>query len=92
MEYSGLDHYVILVQPLPAPQDNVTFVVDVGFGGTGLLRPLLLADGSAGNPQVLNSDLIGGWVWGSYPPERHRVVPGSFPASSLGIVALSLSA
>lgn len=85
MEYSGLNHYVILVQPLPAPHANVTFIVDVGFGGTGLLRPLLLADGSTGTPQDLDVDAMkGGWTWGSCPPERHRVVPGFFPSSSLG--------
>ncbi|VDB90491.1 unnamed protein product [Peniophora sp. CBMAI 1063] len=83
MVYSGLDHYVILVQPLPAPRDNITFVVDVGFGGTGLVRPLLLADASAGDPQAFDTDLKGGWVWGSYPPERHRILQGSFPESSL---------
>ncbi|KAI0034536.1 cysteine proteinase [Vararia minispora EC-137] len=79
--YSALHHLVLLVQPHPAPLAAVTYVVDVGFGGTGTLRPVLLADGSAGTPQRVpradtssDDELVGGWVWGAYPPERHRVV------------------
>lgn len=66
-------------------------MIDVGFGGTGPIRLLLLADGSNGDKQfVVEDDGEGqsvpraGWVWGTYPPERHRLVRGALPESSLG--------
>ena len=62
-------------------------MVDVGFGGTGPIRPLLLADGGEGEKQLAPEEHVdgrAGWVWGTYPPERHRLVRGALPGSSLG--------
>ncbi|KAH8091710.1 cysteine proteinase [Cristinia sonorae] len=85
-EYTPLSHAILLVQPHPAPNDRVTYLVDVGFGGTGPLRPILLGDGSQNVPQKDGKhELSPGWVWGTYPPERHRLVPGAFLDSSLEI-------
>ncbi|KAH9840855.1 cysteine proteinase [Rhodofomes roseus] len=91
--YSAPHHLVLLVQPHnpSSPLGNVTYMVDVGFGGTGPVRPILLADGSASNQQrtaddgELDEECVtnGGWVWGTYPPERHRLVCGALPGSSL---------
>jgi len=96
--YSAPHHLVLLVQPhnSSASHGNVTYMVDVGFGGTGPVRPILLADGSAGLKQRTPEDhggdheeldgestTTGGWVWGTYPPERHRLVRGALPDSSL---------
>lgn len=93
-EYTSMSHLVLFVQPHPAPYDRITYLVDVGFGGTGPLRPILLADGAENNAQRTGQDGIfsGGWEWGSYPPEKHRLVPGSYMNSSLGehsVLALS---
>ena len=68
-------------------------MVDVGFGGTGPIRPILLADGGEGHQQLTpdvdrdggrHTEPRAGWVWGTYPPERHRLVRGTLPGSSLG--------
>jgi len=90
LEYSALSHLVLLVQPHSALHECITYLVDVGFGGTGPLRPILLADGSASQPQqssvVIGGGVFsGGWVWGTYPPERHRLIPGAFLNSSLEV-------
>ena len=92
LEYTHLSHLVLLVQPHPAPYDRVTYLVDVGFGGTGPVRPILLADGSSDLPQETGPEgnFAGGWVWGSYPPQRHRIVRGAFMKSSLGEFIFSL--
>ncbi|KAH9929223.1 uncharacterized protein B0H18DRAFT_998311 [Fomitopsis serialis] len=95
--YSAPHHLVLLVQPHDAsgPHGNMTYMVDVGFGGTGPVRPILLADGSSGLKQRTPEDgdhndpdgestATGGWIWGTYPPERHRLVRGALPDSSLG--------
>lgn len=84
-----MSHLVILVQPHPAPHERVTYLVDVGFGGTGPLRPILLAAGDVDKRQETGGvdgrgPFVGGWEWGTYPPERHRLVPGAFLNSSLG--------
>lgn len=72
-QHGPLTHLVILVQPLAG--SNQTYVVDVGYGGSGGIRPLLLTDMSESDAH---------WVWGTFPPERHRVVRAAHPASSLG--------
>ncbi|TCD71687.1 N-terminal acetyltransferase [Steccherinum ochraceum] len=85
-EYTSMSHLVIFVQPHPKPYERVTYLVDVGFGGTGPLRPILLAAGDVdeGERQVTTEGAFkGGWEWGTYPPERHRIVPGAFLNSSL---------
>lgn len=91
MVYTPLSHLTILVQPYEGDDACRTYLVDLGFGGRGPLRPVLLADGSEGHAQNAPGDGTrsnvnewrGGWVWGSFPPERHRVVRGSFLDSSL---------
>ncbi|TFY82414.1 hypothetical protein EWM64_g1604 [Hericium alpestre] len=86
-EYTAQLHLVLLVQPHRIPHELITYAVDVGFGGTGPVRPILLADGGTEECQHLaagaSDEWRGGWVWGSSPPERHRIVRGSYPASSL---------
>ncbi|TCD71695.1 N-terminal acetyltransferase [Steccherinum ochraceum] len=85
LEYTALHHLVIFVQPHPEPYERVTYLVDVGFGGTGPMRPILFAsgEGNAGRQVTKEGDFKGGWEWGTYPPERHRIVPGAFMDSSL---------
>ncbi|KAI0315625.1 cysteine proteinase [Amylostereum chailletii] len=90
VEYTPFSHLVLLVQPHQAPHANATYLVDVGFGGTGPVRPILLADGGTDVPQRVDDtggsgEWSGGWVWGSYPPERHRVVRGAYAGSSLEV-------
>lgn len=100
--YTTLAHMTILVQPYSAHSLlNVTFVVDMGFGGLGPMRPILFADGSDGDEQKLPSTKVetmlnyeprsckGGWVWGTFPPARHRIVKGAHYSSSLGEPPLS---
>jgi hypothetical protein len=85
--YSGFLHLILLVQPHAAPHADVTYLIDVGLGGTGPIRPILFSDGSSGNPQRGLSTAgatAGGWVWGAYPPERHRILRGTFTDGSLG--------
>jgi hypothetical protein len=91
--YTTLSHMLLLVQPFTATDPalgRVTFVVDVGFAGLlGPLRPILLSDGeeTKGDEQRVEEEkkrLSGGWVWGTFPPVRHRVVRGAYPGSSLG--------
>lgn len=93
--YTNQSHMLLLVQPYPKSDPllgNVTFVVDVGFAGLlGPLRPILLDDGEgAGEQQIPPSagtnaaEIRRGWVWGTFPPVRHRVVKGAHYASSLG--------
>ena len=68
--YTPQHHMVLLVQP--HPQSNTTYVVDTSFGGGGPLRPILLSD----RPEDI--------VFGALPGERHRVLRGAYPESSLG--------
>ncbi|KAI0772207.1 cysteine proteinase [Irpex lacteus] len=92
--YTNQSHMLLLVQSYPQSDPllgNVTFVVDVGFAGLlGPLRPILLDDGEgAGEQQIPPSagtnaaESRRGWVWGTLPPVRHRVVKGAHYASSL---------
>ncbi|KAI0086889.1 hypothetical protein BDY19DRAFT_957182 [Irpex rosettiformis] len=78
--YTNQSHMLILVQPYPQSNPhlgNATFVVDISFAGLlGPIRPILLADGTGEEEK-------GGWVWGTFPPVRHRVVKGAHYASSL---------
>ncbi|THH18820.1 hypothetical protein EW146_g2217, partial [Bondarzewia mesenterica] len=70
--YSPLSHLVLFVQPYP--HSNETYIVDLGFGGSGPLRPILFSDGEEHPEDV---------VWGSLPPERHRIVRAAYPSSSI---------
>lgn len=90
----------LLVQPYSdAALANITYVADMGFGGPGPVRPILFADGGDGGEQQLpttdvdalndesrssRSQCKGGWVWGTFPPARHRVIRGAHYSSSLG--------
>lgn len=60
-------------------------MIDVGFGGVGPVRPIMLAEATEDVPQKTGQqgEWAAGWVWGTYPPERHRLVRGAF-AGSLG--------
>ncbi|ESK90329.1 arylamine n-acetyltransferase 1 [Moniliophthora roreri MCA 2997] len=67
--YTPLVHMVLFVQPLP--EKNTTYLVDVGFGGGGPVRPLLL------------SDAEDNFVMGGTSTERHRLRRGEHPNSTL---------
>lgn len=69
VDFQGLTHMVMFVQPGDA---NQTWLVDVGFGGSGLARPMLLSDAE---------DNV---ILGATPSERHRLVRKVLPMSSLG--------
>ena len=71
--YTPLSHLVLFVQP--HPHSTETYVVDVGFGGSGPIRPMLLSDSNEHPDDI---------VWGSLPPERHRMVRAGYPTGSLG--------
>jgi len=66
--FTALSHMVIFVQPFES--SNQTYVVDIGFGSTGLARPILLFD---------VEDNI---VMGMNPTEKHRLTRGPHPLSS----------
>ncbi|KAF6742559.1 arylamine N-acetyltransferase 1 [Ephemerocybe angulata] len=63
-------HMLVFVQPFD--DSTETYVVDVGFGGSGLTRPIPLTDGS------------GSQTRGAGPTETHRLVKDPFSRSSLG--------
>jgi hypothetical protein len=65
---TSLSHMVIFIQPYE--DSNQTYLVDVGFGSTGLARPMLLSDAE---------DNI---VMGTNPTEMHRLIRGPHPLSS----------
>ncbi|KAJ7599469.1 hypothetical protein C8J56DRAFT_769353 [Mycena floridula] len=67
--YSPLTHQLLLVQP--SLDDKITYIVDVGYGGPGLTRPILLLD---------SPDNI---VMGATPTQWHRVTRGVRDDSSL---------
>ncbi|KAF9466852.1 hypothetical protein BDZ94DRAFT_1157039 [Collybia nuda] len=69
--FTSLSHMVIFVQPIQ--DSNETYVVDVGFGSTGLARPILLSDA---NDNV---------VMGTWSTEKHRLTRSPHPSSSLEI-------
>lgn len=68
--YTSLVHMVIFVQPLE--NSNITYLVDVGCGGSGPTRPILL------------SDVVDNIVMGTSPTERHRLTRGAHPDSIVG--------
>ncbi|ESK91089.1 arylamine n-acetyltransferase 1 [Moniliophthora roreri MCA 2997] len=64
--FTPTTHLVLFVQPIPG--SNVTYLVDVGFGGTVPVRPILLEEGNV--------------VEGATPTEKHRLSKGFIPGSS----------
>lgn len=68
--YTPLGHMLILCQPVVG--SNITYLLDAWFGGSGLVRPILLSDAS---------DNI---VLGTTPTEKHRLTRGKRLDSSLG--------
>jgi arylamine N-acetyltransferase len=68
--FSAMTHMVIFVQ-LDA-DSNITYLVDVGCGGSGPTMPILLSD---------DKDNI---VMGTASTERHRLRKGSYSESSTG--------
>ena len=58
---------IIFVQP--EEDSNVTYLVDVGFGGFGLTRPILLSEDSV--------------IFGTTPTEQHRLARRARDDSSL---------
>ncbi|KAK1232758.1 hypothetical protein PQX77_004083 [Marasmius sp. AFHP31] len=75
-EFTPQTHMVLLVQPIP--ESNTTYLVDVGFGGSGTVRPLLLSDAD---------DSV---VDGATPTEKHRLRKGVLPGSSTGQIVWKL--
>lgn len=69
-QYTALEHMIILLQI--DGHDDRTYLVDVGFGGSGLARPILL---SKADDNV---------VEGTTPTEKHRLRRGAQPLTSLG--------
>ncbi|KAF9524917.1 arylamine N-acetyltransferase 1 [Crepidotus variabilis] len=67
--YTTLSHEVIFVQPVP--QSNTTYLVDIGFGSAGLVRPILLSN------QESNE------VHGVCSSELHRLTRAPFELSSI---------
>ncbi|KAG6832917.1 hypothetical protein H0H92_004801 [Tricholoma furcatifolium] len=67
--YTALSHMIIFVQP--GDESNVTYLVDVGCGGSGPTRPILL---SASEDNI---------VMGTSPTEKHRLTRGAHPESRL---------
>ncbi|KAJ2932444.1 hypothetical protein H1R20_g4670, partial [Candolleomyces eurysporus] len=67
--YGAQLHMVVFVQPFE--DSSETYVVDVGFGGSGLVRPIPLVSGDSSE------------VVGVGPAEFHRLVKEPFPQSSL---------
>lgn len=68
-KYFSFVHMVLFVQPMNDCSD--TYLVDVGCGGNGLSRPILLSC----DPHNV--------VTGVSPTEKHRLTRGSRPQSSL---------
>ncbi|KAL0566128.1 hypothetical protein V5O48_015889 [Marasmius crinis-equi] len=68
-DFTPQTHMVLLVQPIA--DSNATYMVDVGFGGSGIVRPLLLSD---------TEDNV---ITGTTPSEKHRLRKGSLPGTSI---------
>ncbi|KAJ8082770.1 hypothetical protein PM082_008626 [Marasmius tenuissimus] len=75
-EFTPQQHMVLFVQPVP--ESNTTYLVDVGFGGSGIVRPMLLSDAD---------DNV---VDGATPTEKHRLRKGVLPGSSTGQIVWKL--
>lgn len=69
----SLTHMVLFVQPFEG--SNLTYLVDVGFSGAGLCRPLLLSDHPDNQAQ------------GATASEKHRLVKSALPMSALPMAA-----
>ena len=66
LRFTATSHMVLILQLDASPE---TYLADVGFGGSGLVRPIPLIEGVE--------------VQGAAPPEVHRLVRGKHPMSSL---------
>ena len=75
--YTSHIHMLIFVQP--HDDSNLTYVVDVGFGGDGLARPIPLVNGD----QSI--------VMGVRPAEENRLLKVTLPQSSLSMSASLVS-
>ena len=69
--FASISHMVIFVQPFVGR--NQTYLVDVGFGSTGLVRPILLSDAEDNN------------IMGINPAEMHRLTRSPHPHSSISM-------
>ncbi|KAF6760664.1 arylamine N-acetyltransferase 1 [Ephemerocybe angulata] len=69
IDYVSHTHMVVFVQP--DDESNLTYVVDVGFGSGGLVRPIPLVAGEES------------MVLGIGPTEVHRLIRAPLPQSSL---------
>ncbi|KAK0205183.1 hypothetical protein DFS33DRAFT_1274130 [Desarmillaria ectypa] len=67
-----LSHMILLVQPDSETHFQPVCLVDVGFGGACLTRPIYLRDGAV--------------VMGATPSEKHRLIRAPHPSSSLNSV------
>ncbi|KAK1235610.1 hypothetical protein PQX77_001163 [Marasmius sp. AFHP31] len=68
-KYTPLVHLVLFVQPFEGKGEKTTYLVDAGFGGGGLVRPILLEDGAT--------------VAGGTSSETFRLSKGPHPKSVL---------
>ncbi|KAF9266694.1 cysteine proteinase [Marasmius fiardii PR-910] len=59
-------HIITFIQP--HPDNTETYLLDIGFGGTGLVRPILLEDGAE--------------VFGCTHTEKHRLTRRPFPGAT----------
>jgi len=66
--YTSPVHQIIFVQP---EEGEITYVVDVGFGTPGLMRPILLS--CAEDNTVMGVDRT----------EMHRLTRSAYPSTSL---------
>ena len=67
--FTSLSHMIIFVQPFEG--SNQTYLVDVGYGSRGLVRPILLSDAEDNT------------VMGINPAETHRLTRSPHPHSSI---------
>ena len=73
--FTCLLHQIVFVQP--SPDGTETYLVDVAWGATNLVHPILLSD----NPAEV--------VCGAAPPEIHRLIRMAHPDSSIVDAQLS---
>ena len=67
--FTSLSHMIIFVQPFEG--SNQTYLVDVGYGSRGLVRPILLSDAE---------DNI---IMGTNPMEMHILTRAPHPLCSI---------
>ncbi|ESK89384.1 arylamine n-acetyltransferase 1 [Moniliophthora roreri MCA 2997] len=65
LAFTPTTHIVLFVQPMHG--SNKTYMIDVGYGGSGPVRPILLRDGEV--------------VEGATPTEKHRLTKSAMPGS-----------